>query len=259
MPPYLTEFFVFVFGLCIGSFLNVCIYRLPAEKSIVHPGSMCPDCQTPIRFYDNIPVLSYLILRGKCRHCRAAVSLRYPSVELLTGFFALCSYLRFEGWPQQVIYFTFIAVLLTVTFIDLDHQIIPNVITLPGIPIFFAAALALPALSWFDSFLGLLAGGGSLYIVATLYRMVTGVDGMGFGDIKLLALIGVVIGWKGVIFTVFMGSAVGTLAGLTVMAVGAKGGLKLKIPFGPFLSLGAIGYLFFGPELINWYLNLMRF
>jgi leader peptidase (prepilin peptidase) / N-methyltransferase len=257
MVDYSTEIFVSIFGLCIGSFLNVCIYRLPESKSIVRPRSMCPNCGTLIRFYDNIPILSYIVLRGKCRHCSATIALRYPVVELISGVFALGVYLKYGIRFETLIYYAFIAALLVITFIDIDHQIIPDVVTLPGIPVFFAASFALPQITWAESLLGVLVGGGSLFLVAWLYHLLTKKEGMGGGDIKLLAMIGAVIGWKGVLFTIFLASAVGTLAGLLIMLKTRKT-MKLAVPFGPFLTIGGISYIFFGPQLINWYFYLLR-
>ena len=247
----------FVFGLCVGSFLNVCIYRIPAGKSIVHPGSACPRCQAAIRIYDNIPLFSYILLGGKCRHCKTAISARYPLVELLSGIFAICAFLKFGATPAALIYFAFIAALLAITFIDIDHRIIPDVISLPGIIVFFLAALALPEMTWIQSLLGVVIGGGSLFLVAWVYHLLTKKEGMGGGDIKLLAMIGALIGWKGVFFTIFVSSAVGTLVGFAAMIV-TRQNMKLAVPFGPFLAIGAISYIFFGPELIHWYLYLMQ-
>jgi leader peptidase (prepilin peptidase)/N-methyltransferase len=257
MANYLTEVFIFIFGICIGSFLNVCIYRLPESKSIVHPRSACPDCGALIRFYDNIPIFSYIALRAKCRQCGAHISLRYPVIEFISGIFAVGVFLKFGISVEALIYYIFIAALLVITFIDIDHQIIPDVISLPGIPIFFAASFALPNMTFVDSILGILIGGGSLYLVAWLYHLITRKEGMGGGDIKLLAMMGAIIGWKGVLFTIFTASAVGTLAGLAVILKSGKT-MKLKIPFGPFLAIGAIAFIFFGPQLIAWYFNLLR-
>ena len=246
----------FVFGACIGSFLNVCIYRIPAALSIVHPGSSCPHCGYAIPFYDNIPILSYLLLRGKCRRCHAKISPRYAMVETLGGLFALACLLRFGPTLPAGIYFIFIAVLLVVTFIDIDHRIIPNRISLPGIPIFFVLSLLLPDVTPLESALGILAGGGILWVVAKTYFWLKKIDGMGLGDVKLLAMIGPVVGWRGVLFTIFIASAVGTLVGVIHMVRSRQLSLKLAIPFGPFLSIGAILYLFFGTELIYWYFSL---
>ena len=254
--PYLIEMFIFLMGLCIGSFLNVCIYRLPESKSIVHPRSMCPNCDTLIPFYDNIPLFSYLWLKGQCRRCKVKISMRYPMVELLGGLVALGTYLRFGLTIETLIYYVFIAALLVVTFIDLDHRIIPDVITLPGIPICFAASFALPAITYKDALLGILVGGGSLFLVAWVYTLLTKKEGMGGGDIKLLAMMGAIVGWQGVLFTIFVASLVGTLAGFAVMLQSRKG-MKLAVPFGPFLSIGSITYIFFGTELVTWYLNLL--
>ena len=256
MLTYLVEVSIFIFGLCIGSFLNVCIYRLPASKSIVHPRSMCSNCGTLIASYDNIPILSYLWLKGRCRHCRTKISLRYPMVELLGGLFALGTYLKFGLTIEALIYYLFFAALIVVTFIDLDHRIIPDVITLPGIPICFAAGFALPTITYKDALLGILIGGGSLYVIAWAYDRITKKEGMGGGDIKLLAMIGAIVGWQGVLFTIFVASLVGTLAGLAVMLQSRKG-LKLAVPFGPFLSIGSITYIIFGTPLIDWYFNLL--
>ena len=255
--PYLIEVFIFLMGLCIGSFLNVCIYRLPESKSIVHPRSMCPNCDTLIPFYDNIPLFSYLWLKGQCRRCKVKISMRYPMVELLGGLVALGTYLRFGLTIETLIYYVFIAALLVVTFIDLDHRIIPDVITLPGIPICFAASFALPAITYKDALLGILVGGGSLFLVAWVYTLLTKKEGMGGGDIKLLAMMGAIVGWQGVLFTIFVASLVGTLAGFAVMLQSRKG-MKLAVPFGPFLSIGSITYIFFGTKLVTWYLNLLR-
>lgn len=253
MAPMLANIYVFLIGLCVGSFLNVCIHRLPAGRSIVSPPSACTACGAPIRWYDNIPLLSYLLLRGRCRSCRAAISLRYPIVELLAGLFALAVWLRFGWHVQAPVYFLFIAALLVITFIDLDHRIIPDVITLPGIPLGFAFSFLLPGLSGLDALLGIAVGGGSLLVVAWGYRLVTGKEGMGGGDVKMLAMIGAFIGWQGVLFTIMASSLAGTLAGVAVMIRMGKG-LKLAVPFGPFLAIGAILYLFFGSQLIDWYL-----
>lgn len=243
----------FCFGLCIGSFLNVCISRLPEGASIVSPGSRCPECKTPIHFYDNVPVLSWLWLKGKCRSCRLPIAIRYPLIELLTGGFALCTVLKYGLAFAALAYFIFIATLLVVTFIDIDHQIIPNEITLPGIPLFFAAAVLLPSVGYLDALIGIVVGGGSLYLVALIYYTITGTEGMGGGDIKLLAMIGAMIGWQGVLFTIFVSSVIGTLIGGTMMLATEKG-MKFAVPFGPFLSAAAVLHVFFGQALINWYL-----
>lgn len=237
--------------------MNVCIYRLPAKKSIIFPGSACPSCGEKIRPYDNIPILSYLWLRGRCRYCRTGISPRYMMVEILGGAFAVLAYLKFGASFDGIVYYAFVASLLVITFIDIDFQIIPDVISIPGIPAGFAASFALFSVSYTASLLGILIGGGTLYLIAWGYHLLTKKEGMGGGDIKLLAMIGAFIGWQGVLFTIFVASAVGTLSGVLVM-LSQKKGLKLAIPFGPFLSIGAIAYVFMGPALISWYFNLLR-
>jgi leader peptidase (prepilin peptidase) / N-methyltransferase len=254
------EFWVcvaFLFGACIGSFLNVCIYRIPEGKSIVYPPSACPKCGYTIRFYDNVPILSYVLLRGRCRRCRTPIPLRYPLVEMIAGIAALALFVKFGLTWTTAIYFLFVAVLLVITFIDLDHQIIPDSLSLPGIPIFFLLGFFVPFISWRDALIGILAGGGILYAVAAGYQLITGRDGMGGGDIKLLAMIGALIGWQGVLFTIFFSSISGTIVGL-LLTLPAGGSLKRRLPFGPFLAAGAIAYIFLGTELIQWYLGFAR-
>jgi leader peptidase (prepilin peptidase)/N-methyltransferase len=250
----MIEFILFIFGICIGSFLNVCIYRLPHSKSIVYPPSACPGCDTPIRAYDNIPILSFLLLRGKCRACKTVISIRYPLVELMVGLFAVCAYLKFGLTLEALIFYVFIASLVVITFIDIDYRIIPDAISLPGIPIGFAASFFLPAITYKESLAGILVGGGSLLLVAWVYSLITKKEGMGGGDIKLLAMIGAFVGWKGVLLTIFLSSAIGTLCGLLVMIRSGKN-MKLAIPFGPFLAIGAMIHIFFGKELLFWYFH----
>ena len=254
----LVQIIIFIFGMCIGSFVNVCIYRLPASKSIIDPlRSICPNCNSIIRFYDNIPILSYLLLKGRCRNCDKPISFRYPLVELISGAFALCTFLKFGPTLEALVYFAFITVLVVITFIDIDHQIIPDLITIPGIPVCFLASFALPSITYKESLLGLLAGGGSLLLVGWVYYLIKKAEGMGGGDVKLMAMIGIIIGWKGILFTIFVSSLVGALVGITIM-LSTKKGMKIAVPFGPFLSIGAITYIFFGPGLIFWYFNLLR-
>jgi leader peptidase (prepilin peptidase)/N-methyltransferase len=255
MPPAPILIITFILGACIGSFLNVCIYRIPESRSIVSPGSACPNCNTEIKFYDNIPIISWLLLLGKCRTCSEPISVRYPLVELLTGLLALASVIRFGVSADCFIYYIFICALVVITFIDLDLQIIPDIISLPGIPLGFLASFLLTSVSFKDSLIGILIGGGSLFLVAWGYQLVTGKEGMGGGDIKLLAMIGAFIGWQGVCFTIFIASATGSLIGIVLMLFSQKD-LKFAVPFGPFLSVGAIAYLFFGPELIFWYYHI---
>ena len=248
---------VFLLGCCVGSFLNVCIYRLPQDLSIVAPRSSCPQCRALIHGYDNIPLVSYLLLRGKCRNCGAKISWRYPFVEAVAGGLAVALFIKYGLCFSFFSYSAFTAALLVITFIDLDHRIIPDLISLPGIGIGFLLSFFEPSLSVKDSLIGLLAGGGSLYLVATAYEALTKREGMGGGDVKLLAMIGAWLGWKAVLFTLFFASLSGTVIGGGAM-LAMKEGRHYAIPFGPFLAFGALAYLFFGPQLIDWYLSLGR-
>ncbi len=256
MPnPLHIGIIVFIYGLCIGSFLNVCIFRIPASLSLIKPSSTCPKCKAKIKSYDNIPVISYIFLGGKCRVCRIPISIRYPLIELFTGIMWFLTFAKFGLSINFFIYVAFISTLIVITFIDIDLQIIPDAISLPGIPIFFILALFLPGLTLTDaalkSFYGIIAGGGSLLSIALLYEFIAKKEGMGFGDIKLLAMIGALIGFQGVLFTIFISSALGTVIGLFVMLI-TRNNLKLAIPFGPFLSAGAVVYLFYGETILIW-------
>jgi len=255
--PLQLYIFVFLFGAVVGSFLNVCIYRLPEGKSVVFPPSSCPRCQTQIRWFDNVPVLSWLILRGRCRFCSEPIAWRYPLVEALNGLLTTALFVKLGPTTSFLVLFLFCSSLVVITFIDLDHQIIPDVISLPGIVIGFACSFFLPWLTWNASLLGIIAGGGSLLLVAYGYQFLTGKEGMGGGDVKLLAMMGAFLGWKAVPFIIFASSLVGSVIGGTVMLLQKKDA-KLAIPFGPFLAFGAVLYIFYGREIIFWYLNLGR-
>lgn len=247
--------FSFLLGLTIGSFLNVCIYRIPEGKSILWPGSHCPNCRNKLRWYHNIPVLSYVLLKGRCSFCGTGISLRYPAVEVLTGTLFALVVSRFGLNPSALVYSFFVALLIVITFIDLDFQIIPDVLSLPGIVVGFLCSFLIPWLPWSASLLGIALGGGSLFLVAFTYKLLTKVDGMGGGDIKLLAMIGAFLGWKAILPVIFLSSAIGCLVGIPLML--RKGsGTKLAIPFGPFLALGAVIYLLYGGYLIQWYLRV---
>ncbi len=245
-----------VFGAVAGSFLNVCIHRLPRSESIVWPGSHCPTCNERIPWRHNLPLLSYLLLRGRCRSCGAQISPRYPLVEAL-GAGAALAVVGFHGpTPLALAQFAFLCALIVVTFIDLDHQIIPDRVSLPGIVVGFAASFLPGAPTWQESLIGILIGGGSLWLVAEGYYRLTGREGMGGGDIKLLAMIGAFLGWRGVPVTLMLSSLVGSLiGGLLILARGRD--TRLPIPFGPFLAGGAACALFFGDPLIDWYLGLL--
>ena len=256
MLPLLTIFLVFfILGSIVGSFLNVCIYRIPEGLSVVRPASRCPHCNTPIRWYHNLPILSWALLRGKCAYCKAVVSIRYPLVEALTGFFFVLAVFYFGFSAALPVYLVFLSLLVVVTFIDIDHQIIPNVITLPSLVFGFVSSFLIPWLSWVDSILGIIAGGGLLFGVAYLYRLATGKDGMGMGDVKLIAMIGAFLGWQSILPIVFVASLIGSLIGIPLMCLKKADG-KLAIPFGPFLSAASVIYLFWWYDIFSWYQSL---
>ncbi len=243
-----------VFGAIVGSFLNVCIIRLPKEESIITPGSHCPHCNHPIKFYDNIPLISYLLLRGKCRYCKRSISAQYPLVEGITAIGSLLLFLKYGLSWSYLFYFSFVAALIVITVIDLYHQIIPDVISIPWIGVGLLGALIIPHITFFNSLLGILLGGGSLFVVATLYQWLFKREGMGGGDVKLLAMIGAFLGWESVILTILLSSLIGSITGIIIIALKGKD-FKYAIPFGPFLSLGAVIALFYKNEIISWYLQ----
>lgn len=244
----------FILGTVVGSFLNVCIYRIPAGQSIVSPPSHCPSCNNHIRWYQNIPIVSYLLLRGRCGFCQVRIPVRYALVEALTGFLFMAVLYYFGLSAATIVYWLFVAALVTITFIDLDHQIIPDVISLPGIPIGFACSFFIPWLSWLDSLLGILLGGGLLFAIAWLYEVLAKREGMGGGDIKFLGMIGAFVGWQAVFPIVFFASLGGTLIGVPLMLMKGKNS-RLVLPFGPFLAGAAVVYLFWGRDILAWYLT----
>jgi leader peptidase (prepilin peptidase)/N-methyltransferase len=248
--------FSFIAGAVVGSFLNVCIVRLPERQSIVFPSSRCPSCTHSIAFYDNVPIVSFLLLKGKCRHCGVSISYQYPLVEILSGVFSLILCVRFGFLSlNYFIYFIFSAALITASFIDLKHRIIPDRITLPGIGAGLISSLLLPHLTFADSLIGAVAGGGSLLLIAAGYYLFTKQEGMGLGDVKLLAMMGAFLGWKAILFIIMVGSFTGALVGVAVMLLKSKD-RRYAIPFGPFLSLGALSYLLYGNAIIYWYMQL---
>jgi leader peptidase (prepilin peptidase)/N-methyltransferase len=253
LPTSTWSFLVFSLGTCIGSFLNVCICRLPQGRSVVRPGSACPKCGHMLKWWENIPILSFLFLRAKCRSCGARISVQYPLVELLSGLLALALWYKYGLCPEVFIYFFFTACLIIVTSVDLAHQIIPDAVSLPGIAIGFLSSFLLPELSWRDSLLGILMGGGILFLVAWGYYIITRREGMGGGDIKLLAMIGAFLGWQAIPLVILLSAAVGSVTGLAIMSV-QKGDRHMAIPYGPFLAGAALITLFWGRELTTWYL-----
>lgn len=251
-PPWFFYVLLVILGLVLGSFYNVCIYRLPRQESIVWPGSRCPSCQHSLSLLDNIPLVSFLLLKGTCRYCQVPISVRYPLIEGVNALAMILIGWKFGlSWEglQAVLLFS---ALLVVSVIDLYHQIIPNVITYPGIGIGLVLSWLTGWPGWWSSLIGLLAGGGLLLMLAWGYELLAQKEGMGGGDIKLLAMIGAFLGWPGVLVTLLSSSFLGTLVGLGLILVWKKD-RTYAIPFGPFLSLGALIYLFFGPTLLFWY------
>lgn len=252
-----TAFYVlfFVLGAIFGSFGNVIILRLPKEESIVKPRSYCYSCKKPIKWFDNIPILSWFILRGKCRNCGAKFSFRYPLVEIITGVLFALSY-HYAGLTWSLLEYTiFCFGLVVCTFIDLDHMILPDEFTLSGIVIGLLGAWLNPQREFMDAFYGVLMGGGFLWGMAYVYYLMTKQEGMGGGDIKLLAWIGAILGWKAIPFVIMSSAIIGSVVGL-LAARKQKAGLKTVIPFGPYLALGAVIYLFGGQTIALWYLDL---
>jgi len=252
----MTIVFAFVFGTVVGSFLNVCIHRLPKEESIIRPRSRCLACDTPIRAFDNIPLVSFILLRGRCRACGNRISWRYPLVEGLTGVLFAMTVARFGVTLQTAFLLALLSGLVAASFIDLDHQIIPNVITLPGIPLGLVAGLWLREPPLLDRLIGTLVGTGFLYLVLFYGGAIYGQEAMGEGDLNLIALVGAFLGWKAVVVTILLGCLFGSAVGLTLMAF-RRLGRRQHIPFGPFLSLGAVVALFWGDRLIGWYLGFL--
>jgi leader peptidase (prepilin peptidase)/N-methyltransferase len=260
-----------VFGAIIGSFLNVVIHRIPREESIAFPASHCPSCGTAIRPYDNIPVVSWAVLRGRCRSCRTPISARYPAVELLTAVLFALTYLH-TGLTLSLLFdLAFVAALLALIFIDAEHMILPNVITYPGAALALVARVVVPNLygvaalggaqtqlrPWLVSLggaiLGALVGGGFLWLVGWLWERVRGVEAMGLGDVKMLFMVGAYIGWPLTLLTIFVGVLTGSIAGVSVMLGRKERDMQMMLPFGIFLGLGSLVSLFFGPAIIDWY------
>lgn len=243
-------------GLAVGSFLNVCIHRLPERKSVVSPGSRCPGCGYELRWYDNIPVVSYALLGGRCRSCRSRISIRYPIIEIITMAVFLAHY-WIIGPDIILVPRLFFACMLIVLFaIDLEHHLLPNAITLPGIVIGLLFSLLLPP-GIISAAIGTVIGGGSLWLIGEAYYRYSGQEGMGGGDVKMLAMIGAFLGWKLAIVTLVFSSIAGALIGMLVLAI-RRGGLKYALPYGTFLALGALIASLYGDQIVEWYVGLYR-
>ncbi len=261
MESTMFHLLAFILGTMVGSFLNVCIGRIPNGESIVLPSSRCPKCRTPIAFYDNIPLISYLLLRGRCRSCGETISPRYFVVELLMAGLSLALFYRFGFGFVYFASFLLVAALIVISFIDLDVRIVPDVISLPGIIVglslsvigYFVVGESIVVPSPLSSVIGIITGGGFLLATAWIYEKITGVEGMGGGDIKLLAMIGAFLGWPAIPITLFFASLVGSIVGLGCMLL-TGAGRRLALPFAPFLCSGALLFIFFGEDLIRFYL-----
>ena len=247
IPYSLIVTAIFFFGLVIGSFANVCIYRLPKKISVVFPASRCVSCSAPVRYFDNIPVISYLILGGKCRNCKENISLIYPAIELITSLLLLAGLFKFGLTFDFLIYMVVAPALVIITAIDIEHQIIPDAITLPGIVLGLLAGSY--SIGYTDSILGCLSGGVLFYLLAVLSN-----GGMGGGDIKYISAAGALVGWKKVLLIIFIGAFLGSIVSILQIVVQKKS-KKSLIPFGPFLSAATLITLFYGNLLIKLYID----
>ena len=272
LPNYFIIVAVGVVGAIIGSFLNVVIHRVPREESIAFPASHCPSCGTAIRPYDNIPVVSWAVLRGRCRSCRSPIAARYPAVELLTGVLFALTYLLHSGLTLSLPFdLAFVAALVALIFIDAEHMILPNVITYPGFALALVARVVVPnlygvasfgegqvpawALSLGGALLGAAVGGGFLWAVGWLWERARGVEAMGLGDVKMMFMVGAYLGWPLTLLTVFVGVLTGSVAGVAAMARRGERDMQMLLPFGIFLGLGSLVSLLFGTRIIDWYVG----
>lgn len=256
IPDWLIVVSVLLFGACVGSFLNVCIYRLPRGESLVWPGSRCTSCGRAISWFENLPILSWTILRGRCRTCGAPVSAMYPIVEATTALAFLGGYLLYGLTPLALVRVAFACALIVLFVTDLQHKILPNSITLPGIAIGFACSFFLPP-GWRDSLIGIVVGGGVLLAIAEGYYRIRKEEGLGMGDVKLLAMIGAFLGWKLVLLTLVLASFSGSLIGVALIA-SQRGDMKYALPFGTFLAIGAVVSAAWGTPMVDWYFGFYQ-
>jgi leader peptidase (prepilin peptidase) / N-methyltransferase len=275
-PAVLIGIFVFLFGLVIGSFLNVCILRIPEGKSIVHPASACPKCAAEIRPYDNIPVVSFLLLGGKCRQCKAPISPMYPVVELLTGVLFLGSYYAFDLTAEALKWAVFSALMIVLVFTDLRERILPDAVNYTGLGLglalsfftrptdgtslfianrAFAFPPPAPVLSFADALFGAAVGSGLLWLVSEAYFRLRGREGMGLGDVKMMLMAGAFLGAKRTLLTIFAGSILGSILGIAFI-LARKKDTEYELPFGTFLGMAALLVVFFGTPFVNWYQSL---
>ena len=256
MTPQLTLLLLGVLGLVVGSFLNVCIYRLPRGQSVNWPGSRCTTCDRSLAWYENIPVVSWVVLRGRCRTCGERISVMYPIVEVITAALFIAGYVIYGWTPLLAVRLAFTCAMIVLFVIDLQHYLLPNVITVPGIVIGFALSLVLPP-GWKASLIGLIAGGGLLFAIAEAWYRFRGIEGLGMGDVKMLAMIGAFLGWKLMLVTLVLSSFAGSLIGVGAIALG-RGGMKSMLPFGTFLAVGALTAAVAGDVILSWYLGFYR-
>jgi leader peptidase (prepilin peptidase)/N-methyltransferase len=257
LPPLAFPIVAALFGLTIGSFANVCIYRLPRGKSIVTPRSACPSCGKPISGWDNVPVLSYLILLGRCRQCRAPIAARYPLVEAINGalYFAVAAVLG--PTPDALLKMAFVTALLVLALIDLEHQILPNVITRPGIAAGLLASFVLPPPTPVEAFAAAAAGYVAFMAIAKTWEHLRGIEALGQGDWKLAAMLGAFLGWQKLLFTVFAAALCGTIVGLVVILIKGRN-LQYRLPLGTFLGFAGIAAIFVGEPVVRWYGHFLR-
>ena len=250
-----TGFAIFLglLGLVVGSFLNVCIYRVPRRESIHWPGSHCTICNRSLAWYENIPILSWVLLGGRCRTCREPISPMYPAVEAITAAVFVAGYFVYGWTPLVAARLLFACAMIVLFAIDLRHYILPNAITVPGIVIGFALSFLLPP-GWLASLIGALAGAGVLWAIAEAYYRLRGVQGLGMGDVKMLAMIGAFLGWQLMLLTLVLASFAGSIVGLGLIVSG-RGNMKLALPFGTFLAVGALVAAVAGEPMLDWYLG----
>ena len=253
--------FIFaLFGLLIGSFLNVAIWRVPLKLSVLSPSrSFCPKCENQLTWWENIPVVSWILLKARCSNCKEKISGRYPFVELLSALFAAFTAIKFGATPTAILIYLFCATMIVISFIDYDHKIIPNIISFPGMAfgLFLGCFTEYTEIfNWpitdgaMDSLLGFLAGGGFFWLIAEAYYLIKGVVGLGGGDIKLTAMIGAILGINSIVPTIFAASIVGAVFGIISMVISGRG-RKTEIPFGPFLAAGALLFIFYDFEIFR--------
>jgi len=283
VPPAFGYILAGVFGAVIGSFLNVVIHRVPLEESVVFPNSRCPSCGAVIAFYDNIPIVSWMLLRAKCRGCKQRISFRYPAVELLTALLFVATAMH-DGLSVALPFdLVFISALVALMFIDAAHQILPDVITLPGLAFAIVARLAIPLVTgrphfddlpslvngplaglplWLASVVGVviggLIGGGFLWLMGWAWEKLRGVEAMGLGDVKMMFMVGAYLGWRLTILTLFLSVLSGSLIGIGLMIIERQYDSKKLLPFGVFLGIGAMLSLLFGPHIVEWYAGQFR-